>query len=336
MGNLTNSKIDRQNILNNDLAITKVEKNIPVTGYQYNDALYFTNEQLAAFFEVDIRTIERVVENNRDELINNGYQTLSGKKLDNFKKNAIISGTDIHVGTKTTILNISSFRTLLNFAMLLTNSSVAKETRTIILDTVINLLAQKTGGEVKFINQRDTNYLPQALKEKTERKKFTNAIDEHVEGSSYKYGLLTNEIYKAIFHENANEYKKVLQLNTEDNARKTMYSEILLMIASFESGLAYEIKKLANTKKRKISISEVQDLIKVYSEHPLHQPYLQDARTKMASRDLGFRDALHYKLKEYIEPVSSEDFEKFLGEQSKSLEEQIDNHKDLFKRLKDK
>lgn len=68
----------------------------------------------------------------------------------------------------------------------------------------------------------------------------------------------------------------------------------------------------------------------------MFEPLLHDARTKMASRDLNFRDALHTQLEEYIAPVSEEDFEKFLGEQSKSLEKQIQEHRDIFLRLKDK
>jgi len=63
-----------------------------------------------------------------------------------------------------------------------------------------------------------------------------------------------------------------------------------------------------------------------------------DAKTKMASRDLCFRDALHEKLKAYIKSVPKADFERFLGEKSKSLEEQLSDPDILavFKRLKDR
>ena len=52
----------------------------------------------------------------------------------------------------------------------------------------------------------------------------------------------------------------------------------------------------------------------------------------MASRDLAFRDALHLQLKQYITPIQVEEFERFLGEKSKELEES----KDVLKRLKDR
>ena len=56
----------------------------------------------------------------------------------------------------------------------------------------------------------------------------------------------------------------------------------------------------------------------------------------MASRDMAFRDALHEKLKDYVQEVSSDDFEKFLGERSKTLEQRLEDNKDVFKRLKDR
>jgi hypothetical protein len=55
----------------------------------------------------------------------------------------------------------------------------------------------------------------------------------------------------------------------------------------------------------------------------------------MASRDLHFRDAFHKKLEEYIYSVSPADFERFLGEQSVNFEKQLEEAKDVFKRLKD-
>lgn len=73
-------------------------------------------------------------------------------------------------------------------------------------------------------------------------------------------------------------------------------------------------------------------------DHPLYEPLIKDARSKMASRDLGFRDALHHKLVEYISSVPETDFDKFLGEKSRSLEEQLSSPEiqAVFKRLKDR
>lgn len=334
MTDLTTSQIERQNILNNSLALQKAEEILKVPGFYFEDTFYFTNSQLATFFEVDIRTIERLVEAHKTELTENGYHTLRGEKLAKFKENAF--ATDTNVGSKVTQLSISSFRTLLNFAMLLTNSDIAKQVRNTLLDIVINVLTEKTGGHVKFINQRDKNYLSTALEEDNARKIFTNAIDKYVSGSNFKYGQLTNEIYKAIFKERASEYKKILKLNKNDNARATMYSEVLIVIASFEKGVAYEIEQKSKSSNQKLTNTDVIEIIQRLANHPMQEPHLMHAREKMASRDLSFRNAKHEKLAEYIRPISEEDFERFIGEQSKSLSEQIDEHRQVFERLRDK
>ena len=72
-----------------------------------------------------------------------------------------------------------------------------------------------------------------------------------------------------------------------------MYAEVLTIIASFETGIAHELKRRSENLGRQLSPAEVEQIFKLFSEHPLHRPYIEDARTKMASRDMHFRDALH-------------------------------------------
>lgn len=79
MGDLTTSKISRQNILNNDYAIYEIQNQLKLEGIQYNTDMIFTKEQIAEYFNVDIRTIERCIEFNKDELQNNGYRILRGQ-----------------------------------------------------------------------------------------------------------------------------------------------------------------------------------------------------------------------------------------------------------------
>ena len=63
---------------------------------------------------------------------------------------------------------------------------------------------------------------------------------------------------------------------------------------------------------------------------------LEGVRSKMASRDLAFRDAWHLQLKDYLSPLDSAEFERFLGEKSKELIERLEESKEVFKRLKDR
>lgn len=338
MGNdLTESYLDRQNILNNKIAITEAENIYNLNGVMFEGVQRYSNQQVADFFEVDTRTIERVVESNRDELEDNGLLLLTGKKLAQFK--ALVADeleSDISIGATSRSFSVSSFRTILNFAMLIKTSDQARLVRSKILDIVLEVLMQKTDGEVKYINQRDSSYLDRAFIEETERKKFTGALNLFVDMNQYKYAFFTDEIYKIIFRENTKEYREILSLAKRDNARSTMYSEVLLIIASYEAGIAYEIEKSSNSLGRKLNKQETLKIVQEFANHPAQKPLIEDARLKMASRDNSLRNAYHNKLSEYVKPMTENEYEKFLGEQSRALEKQIEEHRDVFKRLKDK
>ncbi len=333
---LTASEHDRQNILNNRYALEQAEKHLSLGGVQYQKQLVFTKYQVMELFDISESTVEKYLAAHGKELKSNGYKVLRGKKLKKFKD--LNPGTVVGYGTKTTVLGVFDFRAVLNFAMLLTESEKAKIIRSQILSIVLDVIAERVGGHAKFINQRDESYLLSAFQEENYRKQFTDALDKFVDGNRWKYSRFTNLIYQSIFRENANEYKKVLKLAKNDSVRETMYSEVLTLIASFESGLAHELERISNQKGRKLYSKEAEDLFTGFDEHPLFKPLILDARTKMASRDKCFRDALHEKLEAYIRSVPEADFERFLGEKSKSLEEQFSDSEVLavFKRLKDR
>jgi len=72
-------------------------------------------EQIAAFFEVYFRTIERYLEKYGDELELNGYDILRGNRLKSFKLTVKEQfDTDIDIGIKTQRLGIFYFRAFLN------------------------------------------------------------------------------------------------------------------------------------------------------------------------------------------------------------------------------
>lgn len=80
---LTTSALDRQNILNNQYAIESVRQEIGFKGMIYLDEYRFTMQQVADFYEIDLRTLERYVEKYRQELAENGFQVLRGNSLKN-------------------------------------------------------------------------------------------------------------------------------------------------------------------------------------------------------------------------------------------------------------
>ena len=100
---LTTSQLDRQNILNNDLAVDEIQKQTGIQGVVFEGRLRFTKSMVAIYFDVDIRTVERYVSENSDEMCGNGYEILKGKRLKEFMKCVIVQDVpDINVG------NISS------------------------------------------------------------------------------------------------------------------------------------------------------------------------------------------------------------------------------------
>lgn len=331
MKNLTNSNVDRQNILNNRFALEKIQDYIGISGMLFEGEYRFTTQMITDFYGVDERTIKRYLENYEVELKHNGYILSRGKQLKDLK---LQFGHVINVPSKTTQLGLFNFRAFLNLGMLLVESENAKLLRSKILDIVIDTINERAGGGTKFINRRDANYLPAALQESTYRKDFTSALSRYVNMGNYKYSLFTDKIYQCIFKENAKEYKQILKLAENDNARDTMYAEVLNSIASFETGLAFELERKSKELGRMLETNEVDQIFNEFAKHPQQRPYIDDARIKMASRDLHFRDALHTKLQEYIQSVSPVDFERFLGEQSVIFDEQLKEAEEVMKRLK--
>lgn len=336
MNDLTTAQLQRQNILNNRYALQAAEQHLQLGGVVFQGQTVFTKQQVIALFEVSDATVERYVSNHGEELKANGYQLLRGKTLNEFKD--LVGGTLMNEGIKTSILGVFSFRAVLNLAMLLTESERAKAVRSRLLDIVMDVLAERTGGHTKYINQRDEHYLTATFQEQSYRKQFTDALDHFVVEHQWKYVRFTNLIYQCIFRENATEYRKVLKLAAKESIRETMYSEVLTLIASFEAGIAHELEQEFTRLERKLSMQEVEALFGRFESHPLFKPLILDARTKMASRDLGFRDALHHKLETYIQSIPEADFDRFLGDTSKALEDRLSDPATLavFKRLKDR
>lgn len=338
---LTKSELDRQNVLNNPYAIEEIKKATNIQGIEFEGKFTLLKEQVAEFFEVTPRTIDNYLSKYESEIKQNGYEILRGKSLQDFKiaiKEQYDNETDF-VGKKlhtSNVIGIFDFRAFLNLAMLITESDRAKLLRQAILDIVIDTINQKTGGGTKYINQRDEDFLIPFFEEENYRKEFTDALRDYVDMGKFKYPLYTDKIYKSIFRENAQEYRKILRLEKSDKVRETFYTEILKVVSSYEFGFAEELKEEYKNLGRKLTSWEVDKLFSEFESKALWKPFVEDARIKMASRDLAFRDALHEKIKEYLTPTKTEDFEKFLGDSSKKLLERLEEAKKIFKRLKDR
>ena len=331
---LTTSKTDRQNILNNEIAVAELQKSLKIDCIFFEDKLYFTKEMLAKFFDVDVRTIERYISAFSDELNVNGYEVLRGKRLRNFLSVCKAHfGTDMNVGTKTTVLSVFDFRAFLNMAMILVESENARVLRQAMLDIVIDLINQKTGGSTKYINQRDKDFIGAYLQEDNYRREFTYALRDYVDMGNFKYAIFTDMIYQSIFKEKALEYREVLKLHKNDKVRDTLYSEILDLVASYECGLAETVKARSDKLQRQLTNWEMQDLFKEFEDLPHWKPLIVRGRDKMASRDLALRDAFHKQLEEYIRPLERAEYERFLGAEGVEIERLIEENREKIKQI---
>ncbi len=159
---LIESKINRQNILNNEYAISEVQNFFEFEQVTFEGKIRFLKEEIATFFEVDTRTIDRYIERYNEELTYNGYEILRGQRLKEFIElhNSKVNDTNVVDLPKTIpALGVFDFKSFLNLAMLLTNNENAKVVRNIILDISIDTINRKAGGSTKYINQRDEDFL---------------------------------------------------------------------------------------------------------------------------------------------------------------------------------
>ena len=330
------SKLDRQNILNNVKAIKYVQQYLSIPWWDIWWTIYFTLKQVAEFFDVDTRTIERYIEKYWDELKSNWYEILTGERLKQAKMDDV---SDIYVGNKTPKIWVFNFRSFLDLWMLLTESENAKELRKVILNIVMDFINKKAWWSTKYINLNDEQFLDTYKNSLFYRKELTDALKNYVRAWNIKYAYFTNLIYQTIFKENSNEYKKLLKLKDNENLRHTFYSEILNIVSAYENWFADALKK----QWKKISFFEAKELFDNLKNSALMKPIIERARQIMASRDKAFRDVIHENIIPYIKAVPEEEYEKFLYDNSENVWKQtkefihiLDENKDVLQRLWEK
>ncbi|MBA4862884.1 restriction endonuclease [Streptomyces sp. PSKA54] len=113
---LRDSVLDRTDVLDRVKALSLLP-----------DGMHVTTAMVATYFEVGIKAIRSLVLDHREELTANGYHVLTGSELSSFKE---LSG----IQSRTASLAIFSRRAILNVAMLLRDSEVARQVRTYLLD----------------------------------------------------------------------------------------------------------------------------------------------------------------------------------------------------------
>lgn len=125
-------------------------------------------------------------------------------------------------------------------------------------------------------------------------------------------------------------------MEAKENVRNTMYSEILDVVLSYETGFAEALRNAKQEKGIMLSGAEADQLFKEFESMRLWEPLREKARVKMVSRDHCFRDIIHQNLAEYIHEFPASDFNRFLGEKSKELDERLMEYREMLLTIKDR
>ncbi|MDQ1069271.1 restriction endonuclease [Streptomyces canus] len=105
------------------------------------DGVHVTTAMVATYFEVTVDALRALVQDHRTELENSGYHVLAGSRLSDFKS---LSG----IQSRSRSLALFSRRAVLNVAMLLRDSEVARQVRVYLLDMEYLARAQPVDNSV--------------------------------------------------------------------------------------------------------------------------------------------------------------------------------------------
>ncbi|GAA3886640.1 hypothetical protein GCM10023084_44150 [Streptomyces lacrimifluminis] len=119
---LRDSALDRTDVLDRVKALSLLP-----------DGMHVTTAMVAAYFEVAERAVNRMAQRHRDEPTANGLRILRGEDLAQFKGDTLSLYPESHPQPRSS-LALWSRRAVLNAAMLLRDSEVARQVRVYLLD----------------------------------------------------------------------------------------------------------------------------------------------------------------------------------------------------------
>ncbi|WP_053171405.1 hypothetical protein [Streptomyces sp. SBT349] len=115
------------------------------------DGVHVTTEAVAAYFVVHREVIAKLTQRHRDELVANGLRVLRGSDLRVFEMDNLSFSKKSYPQGRAH-LTLYSRRTVLNVAMLLRDSDVARLVRTYLLDAESRLPRQREGMERAIVD----------------------------------------------------------------------------------------------------------------------------------------------------------------------------------------
>ncbi|WP_405646066.1 restriction endonuclease [Streptomyces sp. NBC_00019] len=119
---LRNSVLDRTDVLDRVKALSLLP-----------DGMHVTTAMVAAYFEVAETVINNLLSRHRSELVSSGMRVLRGADLHEYQKLNLSSSAEGYPQRRSSVA-IWSRRAVLNVAMLLRDSAIARQVRTYLLD----------------------------------------------------------------------------------------------------------------------------------------------------------------------------------------------------------
>jgi uncharacterized coiled-coil protein SlyX len=100
------------------------------------DSIHVSTEGVARYFEVSTEVIKKVTQRHREELTENGMHVLKGSELGEYQRDSLSLSYegDVSYPQRRSSLTLFTRRTVLNIAMLLRDSDIARRVRTHLLD----------------------------------------------------------------------------------------------------------------------------------------------------------------------------------------------------------
>ncbi|MFE3513972.1 hypothetical protein [Streptomyces sp. NPDC059166] len=108
------------------------------------DGIHLRTEEVACYFEVSTASVRRLTDRHQQELSSNGMRLLRGSELQSFHSDMLSLWAVEGLGSypqAATRLRLYTRRTVLNIAMLLRDSDIARSVRTHLLDAEEDLRA---------------------------------------------------------------------------------------------------------------------------------------------------------------------------------------------------
>lgn len=235
---------ERERLMNEErLEVLDRVKEIVTLG----DSDLCTVEQVANYYEVGKEAINSIVKRNREELKNNGYKNFKRDEIQekfessdwtfkNMRGKTIISINGEELSVTNTGINLFNKRSMLNIGMLLEESNIAREVRTLLLDN---------HEQLKYVHDK----LKNGEKIEIDKTSPTYYIDKETE-LRLQIDELDNEGLKAIRSGSINDY---MLYNCKVNNIKNQIEELLKEKAVEEEN---KRKKLVHTSKT-YTISEL-------------------------------------------------------------------------------